>query len=604
MKSSGAMRIPTEIWRLLDQRQRRQFLLLQLLALFMAFSTLSGAAAVLPFFTVLSQPQSIHHNRILSWLYEFAQFHDERSFMIALGCGFVGVVLLANAINLLGTLAINRYTHTVARALYTTLFDEYLTWDAGRQARANSAVLASNILVEVARLTVGVLQHGLLLTTSLVTIVFLIASLVALNPLLAACALGGFGIGYLLIYTSARRKLLRNGALQRSFHAERSKIVNESLSALKEISILHAEEFFKSRFAHSCDAIARAALSTQAVAQSPRYGLECLTAAGLVAAALYLSASGGAAAPWLAQLTFVGFAAYRLLPALQQVFTATVTIRADSPALNQIVADLARARARRDATPAAGNPQAWMGRPQQAIALRELSFTYENSSVPAVDGVTLRIPAGAVIGLIGPNGSGKTTLVDLILGLLAPQSGELQVDEITLDERNRRDWQSTVAYVPQQVVLLDATVTENIALGVAPQELDAEQLRRAARLARLDEFVLRLPRGYDEVLGERGARLSGGQRQRIGIARALYRNSSLLVMDEPTHALDESVEQELLAALETLRGRCTVILIAHRLDTLRNCDLIFEMRAGRVVSSGNYPQLTGLQPGEQRLNTR
>jgi HlyD family secretion protein len=581
----------SQIWQVLDRRQRRGLLLLQLFSLFMAFSTVVGIAAVLPFFAVLSQPQSIHHNAVLAALYRYLPFHDERSFMIALGGLFVGIMLVANAINLAGALAIDRYAHAVGNAFHTALFEEYLQRDYAFHVRADAATLSSNILFEARRVASGVVQHGLLLGSGLVSIVVIMTSILLLNPLVAVCALGGLGGSYLLIYTLARRRLLRNGRLQSGLVAERGKVVAESLAAIKDISLLRCQPFFAQRFAESCERISAAASNTQAIAQSPRYILECLTAAGLVAVALLLSATAPASAPWLAQLTFVGLAAYRLLPSLQQVFVGIVTIRADSPALNHIAGDLLQARARRDASAVAG-VSAQDSQPLREVVLRDVSFRYASDAPPAIQGLTLRIPAGAAIGLIGPNGSGKTTLVDLMLGLLSPQSGELLVDGVVIDDTNRRDWQSRVACVPQHVVLLDTTVIGNIALGVPPVAVDRERLRRAAWHARLDEFVMRLPHGYDEVLGERGQRLSGGQRQRIGIARALYRDASLLVMDEPTHALDESVEQSLLESLESLRGRCALVLISHRLSTLRRCDLIYELRNGKVVASGSHQQLS------------
>jgi ABC-type multidrug transport system fused ATPase/permease subunit len=205
--------------------------------------------------------------------------------------------------------------------------------------------------------------------------------------------------------------------------------------------------------------------------------------------------------------------------------------------------------------------------------------------------VSLRIPAGTAVGFVGANGSGKTTLVDLIAGLLVPELGKIEVDGIALDDANRAAWQSRIAYVPQDIFLLDATIAQNVALSVTAGEVDRERLLAAARLAQLDEFVVALPGGYDHMVGERGRRLSGGQRQRIGIARALYRDASVLIMDEATNSLDGLTEQELMATILRLRGRYTVILIAHRLNTVRACDVIFEFDCGNVTGSGSYDGL-------------
>ena len=276
----------------------------------------------------------------------------------------------------------------------------------------------------------------------------------------------------------------------------------------------------------------------------------------------------------------MAFAAYRLLPILQQAFASLVRIRAESAAFAAIAPDLRLARARKR-VPAAIDA-AWRERPRREIYLQEVSFCYEADRPNAIHGVTLRIPAGAAVGLVGPNGSGKTTMVDVIAGLLVPGSGRMEVDGIAIQHSHRAQWQSRIAYVPQSIFLLDTTIARNIALGVADAAIDQARLTKAAQLAQLDGFIATLPEGYEHVIGERGARLSGGQRQRIGIARALYSSASVLIMDEATNALDGLTEQELLATVLRLRGRYTVILIAHQLSAVRACDLIFEFDQGQT----------------------
>ena len=247
----------------------------------------------------------------------------------------------------------------------------------------------------------------------------------------------------------------------------------------------------------------------------------------------------------LGPLTFLGFAAYRLLPTLQQAFFSIVKIRSGRPAFAAIAPDLRRARARIHAARA---PDAsWRDRPRREIRLNEVSFSYASDRPAAIGRVSLHIPACAAVGIVGANGSGKTTLVDMIAGLLEPGIGRIEIDGITLDDANRADWQSRIAYVPQDVFLLDATIEQNVALGVAPADIDRARLLKAAQLAHLDKFVDALPGGYQHVVGERGMKLSGGQRQRIGIARALYTDASVLIMDEATSAQDGLSEQELMA---------------------------------------------------------
>ena len=334
-----------------------------------------------------------------------------------------------------------------------------------------------------------------------------------------------------------------------------------------------------------------AAAHSQVVGQSPKHIMECVAVAGLVGLALVLG--GRAQGPWLGQLTFLAFAAYRLLPTLQQIFAAIVRIRAERAGFALIAPDLRGARVPRSAMVAAdaSGADCWRERPRRDFRLTGVSFRYAPAGRWAVSGVHLRIPARTAVGFVGPNGSGKTTLIDLLTGLLVPEIGQIEIDGIALDDANRAAWQSRIAYVPQHIFLLDTTIEQNIALGIPGAEIDRERLLAAAQLAQLDEFVGTLPDGYHYVVGERGMRLSGGQRQRIGIARALYTDASVLILDEATNALDGLTEQELMATIARLRGRYTIILIAHRLSTVRVCDLIFEFDHGRVTGSGTYNRL-------------
>jgi ABC-type bacteriocin/lantibiotic exporter with double-glycine peptidase domain len=304
-----------------------------------------------------------------------------------------------------------------------------------------------------------------------------------------------------------------------------------------------------------------------------------------------LSGGSTGAGPWIAQLTFVGLAAYRLLPALQQAFAAIVRIRADRPAFESIAADLRQARSEQRKLRFASDEGSWRGRPRREIRLQAASFRYAPIGPAAISNLSLRIPAGAAVGFIGANGSGKTTLVDLLAGLLVPESGHLEIDGVVVDDANRAAWQSSIAYVPQQVYLLDATPAENIALGVPASRIDLERMRSAAAHAQLADCIAGSPNRFSEGLGERGGRLSGGQRQRVGIARALYRDASVLIMDEPTSELDAAAEESIIDALQTIRTGRTIILTAHRLRSLRHCDLILELERGRIVRSSSYAEL-------------
>jgi len=591
------MRVLRSVWRVLDARQRRRLIGLQALSVLMAASTVAGIASVLPFFTAISDPSAAARFRLLGPVLRLMKTSDPASVVVTLGATFAAVVLVANVVNLFGFLAIGRFAFEVGESLHVRLFREYMQRDYQFHARHSRAMLTTKVLDEVGRVTNGIVLHGLVLVTNVVTIAFVAASIALVNPLVAGCAIATLGASYAAIYFSARRRLLRNGRRESSYRAERAKTVEESFADIKEITILQAGDFFVRRFADQSRSLSHAAWDTLAIAQSPKYVLECITVFSLVGVALYLRSQPGGGA-WMAELSFVGLAAYRLLPALHQSFAAVARIRADQAALAAIEADLygdgvatdgeARASALLDRT---ADARLWRGRPHREIRLCEVAVRYGSDRAACLSGLSLALPAGSMVGLVGPNGSGKTTLVDLVSGLLVAQSGHVEIDGIKLDRSNRAAWQANVAYVPQRVFVFDATVAENIACGVEPAQIDFGRVEIAARLAQLAEFVASLPGKYLEPLGDEGCRLSGGQRQRLAIARALYRDASLLILDEATSALDTGAEADIAATLAGLRGDRTILIVAHRAGALHHCDRVFELRDGRITGVGSYSEL-------------
>jgi ABC-type multidrug transport system fused ATPase/permease subunit len=432
------------------------------------------------------------------------------------------------------------------------LFEEYLHRDLRFHARSNSDVLATQVVHDVTRTVGGVIQSGLTLIASAFSISMIAAAVIVMDPVVALGAALVLGACYTVIYVAARRRLLRDGAMTARLWGMRAKVIADSLEAIKDIKIFRAHQEMVAQVARQSEEIAAAHTRVAVIATSPRYVLESVTAAGLVACALWLYRNAGAG-PWMTHHVLLGHAAYRL--------------------------------ARQPRTPAAANPTAtgWASRPAREIRLIRVSYRHAPERDGGVTDVSLQIAAGTLVGLAGPNGSGKTTLADLILGVLAPDAGEILVDGLLLDERNRDLWLTAVAHVPQSVILLDATVTQNVAFGCSATEVDVTRVKQALRDARLQDVVDALPDGLETTIGENGTRLSGGQRQRLGIARALYRRASLLVLDEATSALDTSAETEILDLLQGLLGRCTILLVAHRPSSLQACDEVFQLDGGRLV---------------------
>ncbi len=589
------MSILRALWNLLDSRQRRHLLALQLLSIVMALSTVGGVAAVLPFFAALSDPATIRHNAV-AWAVLQKLNVGESSIAPALGAAFAVSVLLANAINLFGLLAINRFSVRVGETLYARLFAEYLRRGYEFHARRGSSELASKVQ-ESARVTSGIVQYALVLVASLVTIAFIVVAVVSVDPVVAIVAMTGLGVSYGMLYVVARKRLWRNGSMEHQLRNERMRTVSESFGAIKDVTLLGAEKFFAKQFAQQSRRISSAGASTFTIAVSPKYALESITVISLVAISLYLRSRVAATGPWVGQLTFVGLAAYRLLPTLQQAFTAIVNIGSDRAAFASIETDLDRPRAGRDEPHVSILNHAWHGRPRHEIRLCEVSFRYSPKYPPALSDVSLVIPAGAIVGFKGANGSGKTTLLDVVSGLLAPQSGHIEVDGIRLQDGNYRSWRSSIAYVPQHVFLLEATLAENIAFGVPLAQIDRNRLQTVAQLACLTDCIAGFPAGYDERLGQTGRNLSGGERQRVAIARALYRDASMLLLDEATSSLDSTSESEIGEMLQSLRINRTVLIVAHRAAALRHCDIVYELSAGKIVGQHSRISPVSLQAG-------
>lgn len=583
--SPSLVRLARDVWTLLDRTQQRECVHALLLSIAAGCITVAGVAGIAPFLATLAEPSLVQRSAALAWLQGVLGAPSFADFLVWLGLGFVVLLVFANAVNLLAARAISRFAQRAGARFHALLFEEYLRRDLKFHTRSNSDVLATHVVNDVNRTVGGVIHSGMTLIASLFAISLIAAAIMVIDPIVALGAALVLGASYGFIYLVVRRQLARDGVMTSQLWSMRAKVIAESFDAIKDIIIFRAHDHVAAQVARHSDAIAAVSSRVAVTATSPRYVLECVTAAGLVLSALWMYRSAGPG-QWVTHLVLLGLAAYRLLPPIQQAFAAVARIRTENAAFERIADDLLHARRAARLAPAPPAPGEWAFRPLHEIRLIGVSYRHAPERNSGISDVSLRIRAGTLIGLAGPNGSGKTTLADVILGLLVPDAGEVQVDGVPLGERNREHWLTAVAHVPQNIVLLDATVALNVAFGSVPADIDAERVRDALRDARLQAAIDALPHGIETVIGQNGASLSGGQRQRLGIARALYRRASLLVLDEATSALDTPTETEVIALLRGLRGRCTIVLIAHRPSSLRGCDEVFELDGGRLVSRG------------------
>ncbi len=576
-----------KLYDLLDQRERRLALLVFGLMLFVALFEMAGIASVMPFIAVLSNPDVIETNRYLAFTYELLNFESRESFLFWLGVTVFLLLVSSLAVKAFAFWVQVRYSHMRNHSLGCRLVGGYLGQPYQWFLNQHSSEFAASVLQEVSQVVNGSLFPAMQMIAHLLVVVFLLALLVIVDPMLALTSALVVGGAYGIIFFSVRTYLTRIGAERRQANRERFHVVNEAFGGIKDVKVAGLESAYLERFRKPSSRVARRNSSAKVVAQLPSYVMQGIVFGGMILVVLYLMANRGGFQEALPVLAVYAFAGYRLMPALQALYNEFSALRFAEPALNALhndmqTLDLTRIEPR--------EPQRLGMR--EHLALCDVQYTYPNAAQPALDGVNLRINVQTTVGLVGATGSGKTTTVDVILGLLMPQAGHIEVDGRPLTADNLRAWQRSLGYVPQHIYLTDDSVAANIAFGVPARKIDHSAVERAARIANLHDFIItEMPEGYATSVGERGVRLSGGQRQRIGIARALYHDPDVLILDEATSALDNLTEKAVMEAVGNLGSRKTVILIAHRLSTVRACDEIFMLEHGRVIASGTYEHL-------------
>jgi len=583
---------------LLSRRDQVLFLIVMMLLAVLALLEMVGIAAIMPFLALATNPETIQTNQWLQRAYRLFNFSSNDSFLAFFGYLVLALIVLSNVGKAVGVWLTLRYENRLVRNMSRQLLASYMARPYKFFLGRNTGSLGSTLLVEVGRVTSGVLAPITVIAANLFTSMALLAMLVAVDPLVAIAIPTILGGVYITVYVFVRRKLVTVG--QRQVEASTQKFISasESLQGIKDLKVLAREYAFLQRFSRFARMHAKANVVGGVITQFPRYALEIIAFGGVLLLVLHLIGQGQQSSQMVPILALYAFAGYRLLPALQTIFAAATTVRVNVPALNLLHAELTGPESVQE--PEAQLEAASTALPlafTHTLELRGISFRYDGVDEDSVRDLDMIIPSHASVGLVGPTGCGKTTTVDLILGLLTPQKGRILVDGVEIDDSNMAGWHKILGYVPQQIYISDTTIAKNIAFGVAESEIDMDAVRRAAAVAHLDQFIeTQLPQGYQTEIGERGIRLSGGQRQRIGIARALYRDPAILIMDEATSALDGVTEEGVMDAVRGLSGKKTVILIAHRLTTVKDCDRIYQLDRGSVAASGTFHELLQTSP--------
>ncbi|MCI5121498.1 MAG: ABC transporter ATP-binding protein, partial [Candidatus Electrothrix sp. AUS4] len=448
----------------------------------------------------------------------------------------------------------------------------------------NSSDLISLTTEKVgAAIGAGIMQV-LSLATALIMCLAIITTLISINPLVALMAFISWGGSYILIARLVRKKVKRNSEIIRENQPQAVKCMQEGLGGIRDVILDNSQAVFCQGYAGTVQKIQYAGVQNSFLSMLPKNLLEVLGIT-LIALLAYSMQTGSSGQNTLPLLGAFALGAQRLLPGLQQIYFSWSIINGT----HAILADVASwLTVEHDS---AARSKVALVQPlefREKIELQDVSFCYAGTEKEVLSNIRLTIPKGSRVGFIGETGSGKSTLLDIVMGLLVPTGGELQVDDRTIDSSNVKAWQQNIAHVSQAIFLSDGSMLENIAFGVPVEDVDEKQVAQAARLAQIHDFIESLPHGYQTLVGERGVRLSGGQRQRIGIARALYKKAEVLVLDEATSALDDSTEQAVMAAIDGLSDDLTIIMIAHRISTLRKCDMVYQLIYGKVIELGDF----------------
>ena len=564
------------LWAQLKSRRKRQLFLVLGMMLLGAVAEVVSIGALLPFLAVIADPDRIARIPGVEAVLAALGITTPQTLLVSLTIAFAGASLVSGAVRVALSWVSNTYVfalgHDLGTALYKRVLYQPYRWHVERNS---SDVLAG--IQKVQTVTNGMLLPLMQAVTAGLIGLCIAAALVSVSPVISAIAFAAFALLYVGVSYFSRRTLRANSKVIARANSQRVQAIQEGLGGIRDVLLDGSQMVFLKRFSHVDHEFREAQATSNLIGTAPRFMIEAAGMVLIAVLALWLTRGQGQFGAALPVLGALALGAQRLLPLMQLVFNGWTRVATNVHVLEDVLAMLE--------TPM---PGAWTQDGtltlafERDIAFRHVTFGYTPGEPPILRDVDMVITKGSRVGIVGKTGAGKSTLVDLLMGLLEPTEGGIEIDGRRLDGSTRRAWQQQIAHVPQAIFLADATIAENIAFGVDPKSIDLQRLREAARRAELSDFIEALPGTYETMVGERGVRLSGGQRQRIGIARALYKQARVLVFDEATSALDNATEAAVMQSIERLDRQLTVFIIAHRLSTLNSCDELIHLELGTI----------------------
>jgi ATP-binding cassette, subfamily B, bacterial PglK len=587
------------LYRHISPRRRRQLVLLLVLMLVGAFAELVSLGAVLPFLTLMSDPSKAADYPLLQDVFEFLGWQKSTNVLLPMTLTFSAIALTTAGLRVLLNWASDKFVFRLGydlgvRVYWRTLNQPYQFYTT----RHSSQIIAAINSVQL--ISVGVFMPLMQVLIASITSIFILLGLLRIDAQTATIAGTGFATIYLLITMTMRRRLRANSVVIARTQARRIQSVQEGLGGIRNVILDNTQDVYLRKFAAVDGPLRDAQAINNFVSVSPRYLIEAAGMTLIALLAYVLSEQSGGVKAALPVLGALALGAQKLMPLLQQIYHGWTRVAGSWAVIADVVELLEMPIA--DEHPS--EPPSVSLAFRHSIRLEEISFCYQSGAPLVLSNLNLTIPKGVRCGIIGTTGSGKSTLLDLIMGLLEPTGGKLLIDNQAVGVRNRKAWQAHIAHVPQSIYLSDASIAENIAFGVELPHIDGTRVRRAARQAQIADFIESQPLGYETLVGERGVRLSGGQRQRIGIARALYKQADVLVLDEATNALDDATENAVIESIEGLDRELTILIIAHRLSTVSMCDMVIRLDAGAIVAQGTYRDVVVDDPSSSRSELR
>jgi ABC-type bacteriocin/lantibiotic exporter with double-glycine peptidase domain len=573
------------LWQHISPRRRRQFALLQMLMLITSFADMLSIGAVLPFLGVLTYPERVFENTLARPIIQELNLTEPSQLILPLTILFCTAAFVAGAMRVLLLWTSTRLTYAIGSDLSHSVYRRTLYQPYATHCARNSSELITGISIK-SLLAISFISNILSIVTSVVMLVIVLITLLAIQPLIALAAFFGFGLIYMLITLLAQKQLLKDShtAALESTHV--IKILQEGLGGIRDVLIDGSQATYCQIYRNADKRLRRAQGNHTFISASPRHGTETLGMILIAGLAYSLAVGKDGLFNAIPILGALALGAQRLLPTLQNIYAAWSGIQGNKASLQDYLELLDQ-----PLPEYANQPVAQQLLFRHSINFKQLSFSYSDQSTYVLEKLNLTILKGARVGFIGTTGSGKSTLLDIVMGLLQPTSGTMEIDGQAVTHNNNRAWQAHIAHVPQAIFLTDGTIEENIAFGVLKDQIDTRRVRLAAQQAQISGSIESWPNQYQTIVGERGIRLSGGQRQRIGIARALYKQADVIVFDEATSALDYETEQAVMQAVADLSKELTLLIIAHRIETLKNCTQIVELGAGGIKRIGSYQEI-------------